>query len=432
MTVHALAEIIILVLLIYLSGFFSSAETAFSTVNRVTLQTMADEGDKRAALVLKIVSRYGKLLSTILICNNVVNISASALFTSFVIRYFGANFVSIATILLTVLVLLFGEITPKNISMVLALDKSMKAAPVFSFLMTALTPVIFLVDKLSAWIMKLLGVDTDARQRITESELRSYVEAGREEGLIESDGKKMIYNVLDFGDTVAKDIMVPRIDMTCVDIDDAYEDVLATFRQDMFTRIPVYEKDPGNIVGVINIKDFILVDGASSFRLRSLLRPAYYTYEYKRTADLLREMQKQSQGVAFVLSEFGDTIGMITLEDIVEELVGEIRDEYDESEKQQIRKYDDRTYLVEGSMKLDDINEAIGSNFDSEDYDSIGGLVIEQLDRLPRNDEVVTLPSGTSLQAKGLRDNRIVKVLIRFREAPKLPEEEEAAGEKND
>ena len=432
MTVHALAEIIILVLLIYLSGFFSSAETAFSTVNRVTLQTMADEGDKRAALVLKIVSRYGKLLSTILICNNVVNISASALFTSFVIRYFGANFVSIATILLTVLVLLFGEITPKNISMVRALAKSMKAAPVFSFLMTALTPVIFLVDKLSAWIMKLLGVDTDARQRITESELRSYVEAGREEGLIESDGKKMIYNVLDFGDTVAKDIMVPRIDMTCVDIDDAYEDVLATFRQDMFTRIPVYEKDPGNIVGVINIKDFILVDGASSFRLRSLLRPAYYTYEYKRTADLLREMQKQSQGVAFVLSEFGDTIGMITLEDIVEELVGEIRDEYDESEKQQIRKYDDRTYLVEGSMKLDDINEAIGSNFDSEDYDSIGGLVIEQLDRLPRNDEVVTLPSGTSLQAKGLRDNRIVKVLIRFREAPKLPEEEEAAGEKND
>ena len=432
MTVHALAEIIILVLLIYLSGFFSSAETAFSTVNRVTLQTMADEGDKRAALVLKIVSRYGKLLSTILICNNVVNISASALFTSFVIRYFGASFVSIATILLTVLVLLFGEITPKNISMVRALDKSMKAAPVFSFLMTALTPVIFLVDKLSAWIMKLLGVDTDARQRITESELRSYVEAGREEGLIESDGKKMIYNVLDFGDTVAKDIMVPRIDMTCVDIDDAYEDVLATFRQDMFTRIPVYEKDPGNIVGVINIKDFILVDGASSFRLRSLLRPAYYTYEYKRTADLLREMQKQSQGVAFVLSEFGDTIGMITLEDIVEELVGEIRDEYDESEKQQIRKYDDRTYLVEGSMKLDDINEAIGSNFDSEDYDSIGGLVIEQLDRLPRNDEVVTLPSGTSLQAKGLRDNRIVKVLIRFREAPKLPEEEEAAGDKND
>ena len=432
MTIHALVEIIILIGLVALSGYFSSAETAFSTVNRVTLQTMADEGDSHAALVLKVISHYGKLLSTILICNNVVNISASALATSFVIRYFGSGFVSIATSLLTVAVLLFGEITPKNISMLRALDRSMKAAPVFSFLMTVLTPVIFLVDKLSAGIMKLLGVDTDARQRITESELRSYVEAGREEGLIESDGKKMIYNVLDFGDTVAKDIMVPRIDMTCVDIDDSYEDVLATFRQDMFTRIPVYEKDPGNIVGIINIKDFILVDGASSFRLRSLLRPAFYTYEYKRTADLLREMQKKSQGVAFVLSEFGDTIGMITLEDIVEELVGEIRDEYDESEKQQIRKYDDCTYLVEGSMKLDDINEAIGSDFDSEDYDSIGGLIIEQLDRLPRNDEVVTLPSGTSLQAKGIRDNRIVKVLIRFREAPKLEEEEEAEKDSNE
>ena len=203
MTIHALVEIIILIGLVVLSGYFSSAETAFSTVNRVTLQTMADEGDSRAALVLKVISHYGKLLSTILICNNVVNISASALATSFVIRYFGSGFVSIATILLTVAVLLFGEITPKNISMLRALDRSMKAAPVFSFLMTVLTPVIFLVDKLSAGIMKLLGVDTDARQRITESELRSYVEAGREEGLIESDGKKMIYNVLDFGDTVA-------------------------------------------------------------------------------------------------------------------------------------------------------------------------------------------------------------------------------------
>ncbi len=414
-----MTALLILLILLFLSGFFSASETALTTVNPVTLKSMAGEGDRRASRVLSVLESYPKLLSLILICNNVVNIAASALFTAIIIKHFGEGKVSAGTAVLTLLVLLFGEITPKNIAKIKSLEFSLALAPVLQVLMTILTPVIALVDLLADGILHLLHIDRNARQKITTSELKTYVDTGQEDGVIKSGEKKIIYNVFDFGDSVAKDIMIPRIDMTCVSMDASYEEILSLFRRDMFTRLPVYaENDPDNIVGLINIKDFILIDDPANFQLKSLLREGYYTYEYKKTADLLKDMQHGAQSVAFVLSEYGSTVGMITLEDIVEEIVGEIRDEYDEEEKEQIRRYDTRTFLAEGSMKLDDINEALGCSLGSEDYDSIGGLMIEHLDRLPRNEEVVVLPDGTSLQAKGIRQNRIMKVLIRFREDP--------------
>ena len=411
-------QLAFLFILIALSGFFSSAETALTTVSRITLRSMADDGDVRAKRVLAVLADHSRMLSTILICNNVVNISASALLTAFVIRVFGADLVTISTAVLTVAILLFGEITPKNISMIRALERSLRIAPVIGFLMKALTPVIALINVLSGAVLRLLRVDPGARRGITERELRTYVEESRQQGVIENDEKKIIYNVFDLGDSVAKDIMVPRIDMTCVPADAGYRDIMAAFRRDMFTRMPVYDSDPDHIVGLINVKDLILVRDPADFSMERIMRRPFYTYEYKKTSDLLRELQQNAQSVAFVLNEYGSVVGMITLEDIVEEIVGEIRDEYDAQEKELIRRYDDRTYLVEGSLKLDDVNDAVGSSFDSEDYDSIGGLIIEQLERLPADGETISLPDGTTLQAKGIRQNRIVKVLIRFPEKP--------------
>ncbi len=217
--------------------------------------------------------------------------------------------------------------------------------------------------------------------------------------------------------------MVPRIDMVCVASDATWDEIMAIFRREMFTRIPVYTADdPDNIIGHLNMKDFIFMKKPDHFRVTSFLHESYYTYEYKKTADLMREMQQSGYGVAFVLDEYGTTVGMITNEDLVEEIVGDIRDEYDQDEKKVI-KYDDLTYLVDGSMSLDDVNDQLGTDFTSEDYDSIGGLMIEQLDRLPRNGEIVTLKDGTTLQAKGLRGNRIIKVLLRFREKPETEAE---------
>lgn len=419
----ALIQIGILIILILLSGYFSSAETAFSSLNQVEVRSQADAGDKRAKKVLSILENYSKMMSTVLICNNVVNISASSLITTVIISTFGANAVSIGTAVLTVLIILFGEITPKNISRLRALETAKKDAGVIRALMWILTPIIFLIDKMADGILKLHGINKNEKRPITERELKTYVDVGHEDGVIEGGEKKIIYNVFDFGDSLAKDIMVPRIDMVCVASDATWDEIMAIFRREMFTRIPVYTADdPDNIIGHLNMKDFIFMKKPDHFRVTSFLHESYYTYEYKKTADLMREMQQSGYGVAFVLDEYGTTVGMITNEDLVEEIVGDIRDEYDQDEKKVI-KYDDLTYLVDGSMSLDDVNDQLGTDFTSEDYDSIGGLMIEQLDRLPRNGEIVTLKDGTTLQAKGLRGNRIIKVLLRFREKPETEAE---------
>ncbi|MDE6388441.1 MAG: hemolysin family protein [Lachnospiraceae bacterium] len=406
-------QIVTLLVLVLLSAFFSSAETAFSTVNRVRLRTLAEEKHKGAIRVLGILDRYGKMLSAILIGNNIVNLSASSVATTFAIRTWGSRAVGIMTGILTFVVLLFGEIIPKTWAMQRAETITLVYSRIISFLMTVLTPVIFLIDKLSNWILRFLHISSDGNNfSITEKELKTYVDVSHEGGVIETEERELIYNVFDFGDTVAKDIMIPRIQMTTVPIDASYQELLSTFQASMFTRIPVYEDDPDHIVGVVNIKDFILVKDKEKFQIKKILREAYYTYEYKSVSDLLMEIREKSLSIAFVLSEYGATIGMITMEDMIEELVGEIRDEYDADEEELIQQIDDNKYLVEGSMKLNDINDALDIELDSEDYDSIGGLIIEKLARLPQDQETITLDNGISLLADGIKDNRIVKVLI--------------------
>lgn len=419
-------QLLFLITLIFLSAFFSSAETALSTVNRVRMRTLEDEGDKRAARVNKILEKYSKMLSAILIGNNVVNLSASALATTLAMRI---SFpVGIATGILTIVVLLCGEILPKTWAMHSSEKLSLAYSGVIYVLMQILTPVIFLVDKLANALLRLLHVDPNKKVSMTEADLRTYVEVGHEDGVIESEEREMIYNVFDFSDALAKDIMIPRINMVTVDVADTYEKVLSVFRESMYTRLPVYQDDKDNIIGVINIKDFILTENPKTFQVKDILRDAHYTYEYKKVADLLIEIREKTTNVTFVLNEYGATVGMITLEDLLEEIVGEIRDEYDADEAELIQKKGERSWLVEGSMKLDDINDELGTDLDSEDYDSISGIIIENLDRLPEDNEEVTLDNGIHLKVQGIDQNRIKKVLITL---PEPPAEEEADDEKD-
>ncbi len=406
-------QITALLILVILSAFFSSAETAFSTVNRVRLRTLSEEGHKGAARVLGILDQYGKMLSAVLIGNNIVNLSASSVATTFAIRTWGNRAVGIMTGILTFVILICGEIIPKTWAMQRAESITLMYSGIIRMLMTLLTPVILVIDNLSNWILRFLHISSDGNNfSITEKELKTYVDVSHEGGVIESEERELIYNVFDFGDMVAKDIMIPRIQMTTVPIDASYQELLSTFQASMFTRIPVYEGDPDHIIGVVNIKDFILVKDKEKFHLKKILREAYYTYEYKRVSDLLMEIREKSLSIAFVLSEYGVTVGMITLEDMIEELVGEIRDEYDADEEELIQQLEDGLYLVEGSMKLNDINDALDIELDSEDYDSIGGLIIEKLERLPQDKETILLDNGISLQAEGVQDNRIIKVRI--------------------
>ena len=420
MDTDGVMQLIALIILVLLSAFFSSAETSLTTVNRVRLKTLAEEGNRRAKTALEVLDKYGKMLSAILIGNNIVNLSASALATTLAIH---SHFtVGIATAILTVVILIFGEIVPKNMAMINSEKMALLYASMISGLMKLLTPLIFVIDSLAKGIMKLFRVDADKKTAMTENELRTYVEVGHEDGVIESEEREMIYNVFDFGDAVAKDVMIPRIDMVTVDKEATYEEVMEVFKDCMYTRIPVFEEDKDNIIGLINIKDFILVEDKAKFKISDILRQAYYTYEFKKTADLLVEMRQKCFNVAFVLNEYGGTAGMITLEDLLEEIVGEIRDEYDSDEEQLIQKMQDRTYLVEGSMKLSDINDELGTDLQSEDYDSIGGLIIEHLDRVPEDGAQIVTDQGIRLQVQGVSQNRILKVIMELPEE-KAPED---------
>lgn len=429
-------QLCILAVLLFLSGFFSSAETALTTINIVKVRAMVEENPTRHVLTLqKVLDNKSKLISAILIGNNIVNISASSLTTSLVIRVFGNAAVGIATGILTLLVLLFGEIVPKTWAMYNNEKLALMYSGIIYFLMQILTPVIFVIDIISGAILRLLHIDANKRATMTESELKTYVDVSHEDGVIEQEEKKLIYNVFDFSDSVAKDIMIPRIDMTTIDVEASYNELLNLFKESMYTRIPVYEGESDNIIGIINVKDFLLVPNKKLFKIRDIMREAYYTYEFKKTADLLLEMRNITTNVALVLNEYGATVGMITLEDLLEEIVGEIRDEYDEDEEELIQEISDHEYLVDASMKLDDINDALGTDFQSEDFDSIGGIMIERLDRFPTEGEQVVTEDGITLTAKEVVQNRIEKVLILLPENQDTDQTEassEAAENRND
>lgn len=404
----------ILILLLFLSAFFSSAETSLTTINPIKVRTLIENGNKRAMTLQKVIEQHGKMLSAILIGNNIVNISASSLATTMAIEIWGNFAVGIATGILTILVLLFGEIVPKNIAMIKSEPLALFFAPIIYGLMWILTPVIFIIDTIAGFFLKLVHINPGQKNLMTENELRTYVDVSHEDGVIESEEKDMIINVFDFSDSVAKDIMIPRIDMVTIEENAGYNELMALFRECMYTRIPVYKEDRDNIIGLVNIKDFILVNDKDTFQVSDIIRDAYYTYEFKKTADLLMEMKKTTNNVAFVLSEYGACVGMITLEDLLEEIVGEIRDEYDEDEDEFIKKVSKDCYLIDGNRKLDDINDALGTKLESEDYDSIAGLVLQILDRMPTAGEEVQTPDGIRIKVESLNQNRITKVLLRL------------------
>ncbi len=417
-------QLAVILLLIMLSAFFSSAETALSTVNKIRIRTLAQEGSGRAVTVEKILSHYGKMISAILIGNNIVNLSASSLATTFAISIFGSYAVGAATGILTLAILMFGEILPKTWARYNAERIALIYANAIYGLMWLMTPAIFLIDFITGKILRLFGIDPGRRiDAMTESELRTYVEVSHEDGVIESEERKLIYNVFDFGDALARDIMTPQIDMTTISIDASYEDALAVFRESMYTRLPVYRSEIDNIVGIINVKDFLLIKNYDTFTPADILRDAYYTYEFKKTADLMLEMRKNSFSITFVLNEYGATVGMITLEDLLEEIVGEIRDEYDADEEDLLKEVGKHSYLIAGAMKLDDINDAIGTSLASKNYDSIGGIIIELLDRLPEPEEEVATEDGIILKVIKLHQNRIEKVLLRLPDTSTPPEE---------
>ena len=404
-------QLIILLILLILSGFFSSAETALTTVNRMRIRGLADEGNKKAKTVMHITDDTSKMLSAILIGNNVVNLSAASLTTTLAYNL-GGSMVAVASAVLSVLIIIFGEITPKTMATLHAEKMSLRYAPVINLYIKVMTPFVFIINTLSDIILRILHIDPNAgNKQMTDSELRTIVDVSHESGVIESDEKEMIYNVFDLGDAKAKDVMVPRVHVTFADVNATYEELIDIFREDKFTRLPIFEDTTDNVVGTINMKDLLLYDNKKSeFQIKDILREAYFTYEYKSISELLVEMRQASFNIAIVLDEYGETSGLITLEDILEEIVGEIHDEYDENEEENIKAVGEHEYIIEGSTNLDDLNDSLELNLESEDYDSLGGFIIEKLDRLPKAGDSVVTEDGIRMVVEKLDKNRIETV----------------------
>lgn len=419
----SIRQIVVLLILLSFSALFSSAETALTTVNKHRMRALADQGNKRAARLLKLTANPEKMLSAILIGNNVVNLQASSLTTTLAINLasqagLGKNtstFVGFATGVLTFLILIFGEITPKTIATKKREPMALFYAGPISVLTFILTPVIVLVNSISYFLCRLFGIGRESEQTMTEMELRTIMEVSQEDGVIEKEEKDLIDNVFDFGDSIAKDIMVPRIDMVFASVDMSYQELVQIFMEEQYSRLPVYEETKDHVIGILNLKDLFFYREShknEEFDLRKILRKPYFTYEFQKTAVLMEEIREKPFSFVIVLDEYGSTAGLITLEDLVEEIVGNIRDEFDGNEEETIKCIGPGEYEALGSIKLDDLNDTIGTDIESEDYDSIGGHMIELLDHLPEEGE--TVREGNYLYSvKKMDKNRIETVYIK-------------------
>lgn len=408
-------EIVLLIVLLGLSGFFSMSETALMAITKIRMRTMLDEGVKGAKLLDKLLQNPSKLLSAILIGNNVVNIGASAISTTLTVKLMGGSDVGalVATGVMTVLVLIFGEITPKTIAKMNTEKVALRVSRPINIISIILKPLVFIFTAISSVVIKLFGGDASASDHyITEEELKTIVDVSEEEGVLENTEKEMIFNVFKFGDIQVEDIMIQRVNITALNKDITKEELLDTIKKEQFSRIPVYDETIDNVVGVLNGKDLILLeDESKEFNVMDYTREPFYTFEFKKVSELFTEMKKTRNHMAVVLDEYGGTVGIVTMEDLVEEIVGDIEDEYDEAKDKNIRKIKENEYIVEGSTRIDELSDLLGFEIESEELDSVGGLIIDSIGRMPKEKEQIEIENVKFIVEK-VKKNSIKKVKI--------------------
>ena len=380
----------ILVILVFCSSFFSATETAYSSINKIKLKNMASAGSRKAQKALELADGYDRLLSTILVGNNVVNILASSLATVLFVQNlgFGDAGVSLSTAVMTIVILIFGEISPKSIAKETPEKFAMAVAGVIGFIQTLLTPINFLFSLWKKLLSMMFKVEND--DSMTQEELLTIVEEAQNEGDLEAHESDLICAAIEFNDLDVKDILTPRVDVIAVDVTDSLDEIELMFRNNNFSRLPVYENSIDNIVGVIHEKDFYNLYYNHMGTFKSITQTLLYTSPHVKISSLLKQLQSSKTHMAVVLDEYGGTAGIITLEDILEELVGEIYDEHDQV-KEYYKELDPNTYLIECDMDLDDMFEFFGLE-DEEDYDfiTVSGWVIHELERIPKVGESFT------------------------------------------
>ena len=407
-------QITILVALLFFSAFFSMSETALMSMSKIRLRHLVENHVKHAKLTQDLLDHPNQLLGTILVGNNLVNIAASAIATSIAIYFWNNKGVGIATFLMTLLILIFGEITPKNIAIDYTEEIVLFIAPIMNVFVKIFSPIVWVLTNFTNGLLHLFGVNKQEKKPlITEEELKTIVEVSSQEGVLESDEKEIIDNIFEYSDMRVKDIMIQRMDIVAVDVSATYEEVVAAFGEKQFSRIPVYEDTIDNIVGVLYAKDlfFIPVEKIKQFDIKKYMREPFYTYEFIKISDFFRRMQGDRINLAIVLDEYGGVAGIITMEDIIESILGDINDEYDPQDEEDIVCIKEGEYLVNGSVRLEDLNEEIGTHFESEDFESIGGFILGILGRIPRTGEIINYESIRFVIEK-VDKSRIMKIRL--------------------
>ncbi len=406
----------VLVVMIMLSFIFSASETALLSVNKIKLRNMVDDGVKGAKSVDALVEKQKEVLTTLLISNNIINISASAIATSVAVKYVDTipNAVFWTTAGLTALILLFGEVIPKNVAAKYAESIMILFYPLISVALVVLKPFEIALNFVSKTFMKLFRIDIDKKvEIITEDELKTMVNVSHEEGILEVHESKMINNIFEFADQEAQDIMTPRVNMVAISVNSTFEEIVKVYDEERFSRLPIFDGDIDNIIGLVYIKDIAFCDNKENFNIRDYIREHYVAYETKKIDELFKIMKQNRISVAIVLDEYGATAGMVTMQDIIEEIFGEVNDEDDIEEDDEIQQLNENEFLLDGLLRISDLNDEIGTEITSEDYETIGGYVIGLVGDLPQeNDEIISEEFNLKFNIELIDKNRIEKMRL--------------------
>lgn len=398
-------QIIIMLACVVLSAYFSATETAFSSLNKTRLKTIAEKGNKKAQLALNLSDNYDKLISTILIGNNIVNILLASLGTVVFVNLYGDIGATISTAVVTVIVLIFGEISPKSIAKDCPERFAMFSSPMIKTLIFLFTPLNFLFSLWKKLISKVFNVQNDTK--MSQEELLMLVDEVEQDGSIDSDESDLLRNAIEFSDRKAEDILTHRVDIEAVSVDADKEEIAKVFSQTKFSRLPVYKDNIDNIIGVIHQKDFYVGGGITQKPLEEIITSVLFVQESERLDDLLKMLQKHKTHVAVVLDEYGGTCGLVTMEDILEELVGEIWDEHDEI-VEDYKQISDNHYIVDCTVNMEDFSEFFDINIETESI-SLSGWVMEQLGKIPEKDDSFTFENLT-VKVIQIDSHRVVKV----------------------
>ncbi|ABW19958.1 protein of unknown function DUF21 [Alkaliphilus oremlandii OhILAs] len=414
MTMNITFQLILLIFLLIVSAFFSASETSMMSLSKIRVRYMVEEEIKGAKLIQSLVEKPDKLISGVLVGNNIANIAGSALATSLMMEFFAGNAVAIATIIMTILILVFSEITPKSLAAQNAEKVALMVVKPLSFIITILSPIVVIFTKVTNVLIRILGGKRrEDAPFITEEELKSMVNVSHEEGVLEIEEKQMIYNVFEFGDLRIKDIMVQRTDISAIDKSSDFNKIMEIIKEEKYSRYPIYEDSIDNIVGILSVKDFIYGDHIKEeFDISLYMREPYFTYEFKKITELFKEIRKNRNHMVVVVDEYGGTAGIVTIEDVIEEIVGEIEDEYDEVEKE-VEKISDTEYLIDGSTKIGFISGFLNMTMESDDFDSLGGFIMNELGRLPIVGESI-LYEDMKFTVESICNHRIQKIRVQI------------------